>query len=110
MEERLGFEAQLTTYRQTLPNGKSFLIYETGDRGRLDNTRLFTVPEGEYFMMGDNRDNSEDSRAEVGTVPLENFIGRAEIIFFSTNGTAQLYEFWKWPWTVRYDRLLELLH
>lgn len=104
-----GREMQLTTYRQTLPDGETFLIHEAGDNGPLDNTRLFTVPDGHYFMMGDNRDNSQDSRSTAGFVPLENFIGRAEIIFFSTNGTARLYEFWKWPWTVRYNRLLDLL-
>ena len=104
-----GEPIEVTTYLQTLPEGKSFLIYEEGDDEALDNTKMFTVPEGHYFMMGDNRDNSLDSRADVGFVPFENFLGRAEIIFFSTNGSAALHEFWKWPWTVRYDRLLKVL-
>jgi len=59
--------------------------------------------------MGDNRDNSQDSRVErlVGPVPYENLVGRAELIFFSTNGNTRLWEFWKWPMTVRYDRLMD---
>jgi len=59
--------------------------------------------------MGDNRDNSQDSRYldEVGYVPAENLVGRAEVIFFSTNGSAALWEVWRWPWAIRYDRLLD---
>jgi signal peptidase I len=98
-------------YKQTLPNGVSFSIYEESDGGPLDNTRVYTVPEGHYFMMGDNRDNSQDSRVTnmVGPVPYQNLVGQAEILFFSTNGTARLWEFWKWPWTVRYERLLDFI-
>lgn len=73
-------------YRETLPNGVSYNIIKTdGDNGTLDNTSTYEVPEGHFFMMGDNRDNSSDSRvlSSVGYVPLENFIGRAEILFFS---------------------------
>ncbi len=110
VEDRFGDVVDLRSYRQTLPEGKSFTIYEAGDSEALDNTKVFTVPEGHYFMMGDNRDNSLDSRADVGFVPFENFVGKAEIIFFSTNGNARLFEFWKWPWTVRYDRLLETIN
>jgi signal peptidase I len=77
--------------------------------GDYDNTDVFTVPEDHVFAMGDNRDNSLDSRAKVGYVPIENLVGRAEIIFFSTNGSARLWEFWKWPITIRYGRLLNLI-
>jgi signal peptidase I len=77
--------------------------------GDYDNTDVFTVPEDHVFAMGDNRDNSLDSRAKVGYVPIENLVGRAEIIFFSTNGTARLWEVWKWPITIRYGRLLNLI-
>lgn len=95
-------------YTETLPGGVKHTIYEESDNGPLDNTEKYTVPEDHYFMMGDNRDNSRDSRVLdlVGYVPFDNIEGRAELIFFSTNGTARLYEFWKWPWTIRYDRLL----
>lgn len=109
VSDRYGHVQKTREYKQTLPNGVTFSIYENGDNGPLDNTRIFTVPEGHYFMMGDNRDNSQDSRVShlVGFVPYQNLIGRAELIFFSTNGSAHLWEFWKWPWTVRYDRLLD---
>ncbi len=95
-------------YTETLPGGVKHTIYEESDSGPLDNTEKYMVPEGHYFMMGDNRDNSRDSRVLdlVGYVPFDNLEGRAELIFFSTNGTARLYEFWKWPWSIRYDRLL----
>ena len=73
--------------------------------GNLDNTEVFLVPEGHYFMMGDNRDNSDDSRASVGYVPFENFVGKAKIIFFSTNGSARIWEVWKWPFAIRYERM-----
>ena len=77
--------------------------------GDYDNTDVFSVPEDHVFAMGDNRDNSLDSRAKVGYVPIENLVGRAEIIFFSTNGSARIWEFWKWPITIRYGRLLNLI-
>lgn len=93
-------------YIETLPGGVIHEIYEEDDSRVLDNTRLYKVPEGHYFMMGDNRDNSQDSRVEhtVGFVPYENMVGRADFLFFSTNGKAQLFEFWKWPWSLRYKR------
>jgi signal peptidase I len=109
-----GVERQMTEYVETLPGGVQHHIYEISDNGPLDNTGEYHVPEGHYFCMGDNRDNSADSRvlgeggrpALVGYVPLENIVGRASFIFFSTNGSANMVEFWKWPWTIRYDRLL----
>ncbi len=97
----------MTEYIETLPNGVMHSIYEEGDDRPLDNTPKYTVPEDHYFMMGDNRDNSQDSRVAsvVGFVPFENLVGRADFLFFSTNGYASLFEPWKWPWTVRYNRL-----
>jgi signal peptidase I len=56
-------------------------------------------------MIGGNRDNSADSRVNVGYVLLENFVGKAEIIFFSTDGSARIWEIWKWPFAIRYDRI-----
>jgi signal peptidase I len=74
----------------------------------MENTCPFIVPPDHYFMMGDNRDNSADSRdpaSGVGFVPAENLVGHAEFIFFSTNGYARWWEVWNWPFTIRYDRL-----
>jgi len=104
--EDLGGEPHpVPKYRETLPNGVSHNVLDRETEGNLDNTEVFVVPEGKYFMMGDNRDNSDDSRAGVGFVPFENFVGKAEIIFFSTNGSAHIWEFWKWPFAIRYERM-----
>ena len=97
---------RFAVYEETLPNGKSYLTQERSDEDLLDNTSVFLVPERHYFMIGDNRDNSRDSRtATVGMVPAENLIGRAERLFFSHNSSANLWEIWKWPFAIRYGRL-----
>jgi signal peptidase I len=100
-----------TQYIETLPNGVKHRIIEVrGDGGDLDNTDVFIVPPGHYFAMGDNRDDSMDSRTSaVGYVPAENLVGKAEIIFFSTDGTAHWWEVWKWPLAVRYSRLFDFI-
>ena len=98
-------------YRETLPNGVSHLIIEReGDTGTFDNTGVFLVPPGHFFMMGDNRDNSLDSRdRSVGFVPFENFVGRAEIIFFSIEEGYSAWRIWEWPWSVRWNRILSTI-
>ena len=71
-------------WRETMPNGASYETLDCVDHGFLDDTNVFTVPAGQFFMLGDNRDNSSDSRmSAVGTIPLENIIGRAGLIYFS---------------------------
>ena len=93
-------------YEETLPNGSQHLIQERSDKDLFDNTALYIVPTDHYFMMGDNRDNSRDSRTRaVGMVPAENLVGRADRLFFSHNGNARIWEFWKWPFAIRYDRI-----
>jgi signal peptidase I len=107
-QEGNGAVIPLAQYIETLPNGLQHRIIEMSDNGPLDNTQEYVVPPGDYFMMGDNRDNSQDSRvlSAVGYVPAENLIGKAQFIFFSTNGSARLWEIWKWPFAIRYGRLL----
>lgn len=87
-------------YLETLPNGRVHRIIEdSGDTGRGDTTREFIVPPGHYFAMGDNRDNSQDSRF-IGFIPAENFIGRAEILFFSLNWNQEPDKFF-----IRFGRI-----
>lgn len=102
-------EGAVTTMRrfiETMPNKKSYHVLDMTQFGTVDNTDVYTVPERHYFMMGDNRDNSTDSRYldEVGFVPEENLIGRAEIIFFSMKDDTHFWEVWNWPWAFRGER------
>ncbi|MGD9913558.1 MAG: signal peptidase I [Rhizobiaceae bacterium] len=102
-------------YREYLPSGannEKTVEYDTLDltaNGVGDNTKEFVVPAGHYFMMGDNRDNSTDSRFSVGYVPEENLVGRANIIFFSIAGGASPLEIWNWPSLMRTDRLFNMV-
>jgi signal peptidase I len=106
--DEFGRTIPVKRWRETLPNGVTYVALES-PRPNLDNTKVFEVPPGHYFMMGDNRDNSSDSRADVGYVPFENLIGRAQVIFFSIRGGEHAWEIWTWPWSVRWGRLLTLV-
>ena len=95
-----GAICQKQRFRETLPNGVVHDVMNIENDGYADNTDVFTVPEGEYFFMGDNRDNSQDSRfaqavGGVGFVPAENLIGRADRVIFSSAGSSMLF-FWTW--------------
>jgi signal peptidase I len=103
-----GLSMRAVRFVETLPNGVSHYICEQSDQGPNDNTGVYTVPPGHYFAMGDNRDNSQDSRSmEVGFIPRENLVGRAEFLFFSTNGSAPLWEFWKLGSVLRFSRFFD---
>ena len=98
--------ARARQYRETLPNGRTYLTLDLQPRGVADNTNVYVVPPGHYFAMGDNRDDSSDSRFldHVGFIPAENLVGRADLIFFSVNDQARIWEIWKWPMAIRFSR------
>jgi signal peptidase I len=98
-------------WRETLPNGVSYKTLDLEEDGPLDNTPVYTVPPDHYFMMGDNRDNSADSRVldEVGYVPFENIVGRAEIIYFSIGEGASAWQLWRWPFAGRWRRFFTII-
>ena len=87
---------------------KEINILDITDNGIADNTQLFNVPENHFFVMGDNRDNSQDSRfiRTVGFIPYENLVGKAQFIFFSLEN-ARFLQIWKWPSSIRYERIFK---
>ena len=92
-------------YRETLADGRSYHVIEQTENALQDTTPEFKIPLGHYFAMGDNRDRSRDSRFldEVGVIPVENLVGRAEIIFFSVDGSA--WKIWEWFTSLRGARM-----
>jgi signal peptidase I len=108
--DQRGDTPTVTKFRETLPNGRSYVTYDLAQT-QVDNTQVFIVPAGNYFMMGDNRDNSLDSRADpvlqngVGFVPAENLVGRGRIVLLSFKSNTRLYLPWTWFTGLRWDRL-----
>jgi signal peptidase I len=103
--------SRVKRWRETLPNGVSYTTLDLVDRGLYDNAGPYHVPKDHYFMM---RDNSTDSRVRpeqggVGYVPFENLIGRAQIIFFSIHEGEHAWMIWRWPWSVRWNRLFTIV-
>lgn len=102
-----GSVRRVPQYAETLPGERTYTIREgQADRGPADNTREFIVPENHYFAMGDNRDDSNDSRS-WGFIPAQNLVGRAELIFYSTDGTAGWLKPWRWVQAARIDRIFD---
>jgi len=99
----------VSVYRETLPNNVSYNVFDIFPMGPGDNTKLFEVPAGYYFMMGDNRDNSLDSRFSLGYVPFENLVGRANLLFFSIGGNSSAWQIWRWPANIRWRRLFSFV-
>ena len=102
-----GMTRSVARFEEQLPNGKKHDVLDIHPNASGDNTQLYKVPAGHYFMMGDNRDNSNDSRfmAPVGFVPLENFIGRAVFRYYSQVGTLKFSNIRNWPSQIRWSRM-----
>jgi len=106
-----GLARRYEQFFETLPNGRRHRILNSSYTPSADDTPVYVVPAGHFFMMGDNRDESADSRfavqafGGVGFVPAENLVGRAEFLFFSTDGSAGLLRPWLWPESIRWTRI-----
>lgn len=98
---------KVPVFRETFDTGVTFQTLDLNPSSDGDNTQEFVVPPKHYFMMGDNRDNSSDSRFTVGYVPEENLVGRASFIIFSLSNQTSFLEIWKWPANLRYDRFFK---
>lgn len=102
-------DGAVSVYRETLDNGVTYDTLDILPAGPGDNTSLYEVPQGYYFMMGDNRDNSEDSRFSIRYVKEENLIGRANLIFFSIGGDSSAWQIWRWPLDIRWNRIFSFV-
>jgi signal peptidase I len=111
IDDENGGAVRVKRWRETLPNGVSYETLDLQDNGLLDNTEEYLVPPAHFFMMGDNRDNSTDSRvlSAVGYVPFENLIGKAQIVFFSIGDGEPAWHIWSWPLSVRWSRLFTMI-
>jgi signal peptidase I len=107
-----GKQCRYPRFRETLPNGRSYEVLDVVEAGPGDDTEPLVVPEDHVFFMGDNRDRSADSRfpqdsVAIGMVPVENILGRAQVVWFSTDGSARYLLPWTWFSAARWDRFGE---
>ena len=102
-----GQHRSVKRYIETMPNGTSYQTLDINENGSGDNTRVYTVPPGHYFMMGDNRDNSSDSRfsSPIGFVPAQNLIGKAQFLYFSHEDMSRATSYFDRLSLVRWQRL-----
>lgn len=110
LDEDSEVRTEIQRFSEEMLDGKIVKTLDQNPYGQSDNTGIYEVPEGHYFMMGDNRDNSQDSRflERVGYVPEENLVGRAKIIFFSNS--RPIWQFWNWGISIRSDRILKKIN
>jgi len=94
-------------YIETQDSGRSYETIDFDPGTVADNTERFVVPEAHYFFLGDNRDNSADSRFDVGMVPAENLVGKAQVIFLSLKDRTPAWQIWNWPGDMRWDRIFK---
>jgi signal peptidase I len=109
-----GVVRDVARYQEKLEDGRTYVTQDFGTDNPLDNTDVYVVPQGYYFMMGDNRDNSMDSRVPpqaegVGYVPAENLVGKAQIILLSWKPSASIFKPWTWILDARPSRFFKLL-
>ena len=108
-EQEDGLAVNVDKFLETMPNGKIVATLDLYKGTPQDNTGIYEVPAGHYFMMGDNRDNSQDSRflSQVGFVPEENLVGKARFIFFSN--ARPIWQLWHWHDSIRFNRIFKKL-
>ena len=106
VEESSLLTNEIDKFTETFPDGKTISVLDQTTTPQ-DNTQTYEVPAGHYFMMGDNRDNSQDSRFldHVGYVNEENLVGRAEMVFLSSS--QPFWQFWKWKNSIRFNRFFK---
>jgi signal peptidase I len=107
-----GTQCRYRRFRETLPNGKSYQVLDIAEAQTADDIAPIVVPDGHILFMGDNRDNSADGRQPdngewIGTIPVENIVGRAQVMWFSTDGSARWLLPWTWFSAARWSRIGE---